>query len=861
MKKIRKQIITTKTIIPLLLISLALIFSFTMSTVSAQFMSPSPNSSVIYVNGSNGSDDNDGLSWETAKLSIKNATGTVNTNGTVRIANGTYTGADNTNININKNMNIIGESQTGTIINGTNTNWIFNIQSNVTLILQNLTLTNGNATTGGAILNQGNLTVNNCTFRDNSALSGGVIRNNQGNSTFNGCTFTGNTAQVGGAIYNLQEGTLIVKKCTFKNNIATHTLILTGGGAIYGSGNATIVNCNFINNTAIEYGGAINNGAGNWTINGCTFTGNTACNGSAIYNHAYIAVTDCTFNNNTASDCGGAICNNILAPVTRSLNVTHSTFIGNEATNGGAIFGARSLNLSFSSFLDNRATENGGAIYCSYNSTIISNNFINNTANGLGGVIFVQFGYAEINFNRIIGNSANEGNAIYSDNSFETFINAENNWWGSNEPVWNSLISGFTNPTNWVILTVTANPTTINNTQTSTITADFNHINGGDLVGGHIPDGPITLDIPWGSFTSSGITHSVTVDTIDGNITATFFANEGALSSLYNPISVNATADGYTTNDTESAYITINPAADISVNETFEDTNHNHITSANYQDTVVIHLNVTNNGPDMANWVVIDDIIPADIIPIESDDGYLNITSNSPVFGYVIYGSQRLTIYIGDIANGTSYDVWINVTNVGHNNSMITNTARLNTIETYPYDPNPDNNNSTDSYTANTSAYLYITITSNKNNPKVSETFIITYKLKNKGPDAAQNVTITIPLPQGFEIFNISGDGNWTYNANNNIITWTLTNVPAGDPYLYLSGNFLKAGSYVFSSSISSETYNINTEGVTPITIKAANEVKAASKTIGMQKTGLPIAGLILAILALFGGLATSKRK
>jgi len=34
-----------------------------------------------------------------------------------------------------------------------------------------------------------------------------------------------------------------------------------------------------------------------------------------------------------------------------------------------------------------------------------------------------------------------------------------------------------------------------------------------------------------------------------------------------------------------------------------------------------------------------------------------------------------------------------------------------------------------------------------------------------------------------------------------------------------------------------------------------------AGSTIGMQKTGIPIAGLILAILALIGGLASSKRK
>lgn len=48
----------------------------------------------------------------------------------------------------------------------------------------------------------------------------------------------------------------------------------------------------------------------------------------------------------------------------------------------------------------------------------------------------------------------------------------------------------------------------------------------------------------------------------------------------------------------------------------------------------------------------------------------------------------------------------------------------------------------------------------------------------------------------------------------------------------------------------------------TPDNKNISNTVNAATeKTVGMQKTGLPLAGLILAVLALFSGLATSKRK
>jgi hypothetical protein len=64
-------------------ISLAVIFSFGTGNVAAA----SPGDS-IYVNNSGGSDLNDGSSWLSAKQSIINATGTVNTNGTVNIADG-----------------------------------------------------------------------------------------------------------------------------------------------------------------------------------------------------------------------------------------------------------------------------------------------------------------------------------------------------------------------------------------------------------------------------------------------------------------------------------------------------------------------------------------------------------------------------------------------------------------------------------------------------------------------------------------------------------------------------------------------------------------------------------------------------
>ena len=78
----------------LVLIGLVFIFSYGVGNASAA------SGNTIYVNGSGGHDTNDGSSWSLAKQSIKNATDNVNVNGKVNIANGNYSGVNNTEINI-----------------------------------------------------------------------------------------------------------------------------------------------------------------------------------------------------------------------------------------------------------------------------------------------------------------------------------------------------------------------------------------------------------------------------------------------------------------------------------------------------------------------------------------------------------------------------------------------------------------------------------------------------------------------------------------------------------------------------------------------------------------------------------------
>ena len=340
--------------ISLLLIGVAVIFSFGINSSSA-VVTPS-----IYVS-THGNNNWDGqlATWNGTsgpKATIKNATGTIASGGTVHIASGTY---KENNININKNMNVRGENQKNTIINGTNTGPIFNIISGVKITLINLTLTNGTASNGGVIYNLGTLNVIDSTFTNNKATNGGAIYNDH-TLTVTGSTFTKNTASnCGGAIYNdytgKNTGTLTVSGTKFTGNNANY-----GGaiGAISHFGTLTLTGTTFTNNNA-TWGGAIYND-NVLTVKSSTFTGNTAKSGGAIYNEGIANVHFSRIVKNIAKSQGNAIYNDF-----GTANVSLNWWGSNEDPRG-FVYGS----VNVTPWLVLTVTSNPNTIPNSYNSTI-----------------------------------------------------------------------------------------------------------------------------------------------------------------------------------------------------------------------------------------------------------------------------------------------------------------------------------------------------------------------------------------------------------------------------------------------------------------------------------------------------------
>ena len=196
----------------------------------------------------------------------------------------------------------------------------------------------------------------------------------------NGHTIEGNVSRIFQINSNVQE--VKIYNLTFKNNyfpsITSYYSISVqdNGGAIFNLGQLYLENCTFIGNHANYNGGAIVNAKGcELIVNNCTFTNNSiaritdAYGGGAIMSRGKLIVLDSKFYGNFAK-FGGAICaynetvirnsyfeDNVATISGGALfnyfpNVCEahdSSFYGNQAQQGGALFAAMAINCSFSS--------------------------------------------------------------------------------------------------------------------------------------------------------------------------------------------------------------------------------------------------------------------------------------------------------------------------------------------------------------------------------------------------------------------------------------------------------------------------------------------------------------------------------
>ena len=323
--------------------------------------------------------------------------------------------ADFTNgITINKDIVIDGKGHT---IDAKNLGRIFSIGEGFTVTLTNATLINGKATEGGAIYNDGSLTLSDVKLSDNAADSyGGAVFNNGhlvvGNSVFDSNDIVNRgSASVdygGAAIYNWYDGVLTVSGSNFTNNIKNYKNGDRLVGAVATIGDATISDSYFVNNSG-RWGGAITTSgaliAGDdvntLTVSGSTFKENGGLYGAGIFVWGSdFTVSDCVFDKNTAFGKGNMTPNNNNGA---AIEVTDT----NKAIAG---------TIAGSNFTNNKAQYGGAIDICEGNIKITDSEFVNNSADVEGGAIDINTvnGNPEVSISdsKFINNSASYGGAI-----------------------------------------------------------------------------------------------------------------------------------------------------------------------------------------------------------------------------------------------------------------------------------------------------------------------------------------------------------------------------------------------------------------------------------------------------------------
>ena len=323
-------------------------------------------------------------------------------------------------------------------------------------IAQNIT----DATSGDTlILNPGTYTEHDITISKSIIISANTSYGHDAADTIISGSNTGRIFRVTSGV------TFAIENLTLQDGVAD------GGGALYVDGfSPTTI---FVNSSVIH-------------------SVNSASNGGAIYTNSdsatLLSISSSTFTDCSCGDNGGAI---YARGAGRTTIITSSVFSNcnsDGATNGGGAVYAELGTLTITDSTFSGCTGYmGGAILDMADSAITSSTFSGNSAS-YGGAIFAQDNPANLRFCRFNGNTASAAGQVIDAWNGGTSVDATDNWWGTNDdPA--GLVNAHngaaivTNP--WLVLNISATPSSMTTAQTSVIRANLTRNSAGiDTAGG-----------------------------------------------------------------------------------------------------------------------------------------------------------------------------------------------------------------------------------------------------------------------------------------------------------------------------------------------------------------------------------------
>jgi hypothetical protein len=194
---------------------------------------------------------------------------------------------------------------------------VLQVEAEAAVRVYGLTIRNGNPSgpyrSGGGIRNYGELALQNCAVRDNTAVYGAGILN-KGVLTLRACTVAGNRGLPmsaaehldatgctgsGGGIKNEPGGRLVLEECTISGNVS-----LRKGGGLFVSCESTVllVNCTISGNESRRTGGGIHI-RGDAELIHCTVAANRSHKqGGGVYNLGRLEMIGCIIAGNERID-------------------------------------------------------------------------------------------------------------------------------------------------------------------------------------------------------------------------------------------------------------------------------------------------------------------------------------------------------------------------------------------------------------------------------------------------------------------------------------------------------------------------------------------------------------------------------
>jgi uncharacterized repeat protein (TIGR01451 family) len=216
------------------------------------------------------------------------------------------------------------------------------------------------------------------------------------------------------------------------------------------------------------------------------------------------------------------------------------------------------------------------------------------------------------------------------------------------------------------------------------------------------------------------------------------------------------------------------PTADLSLSKTVDDP------TPNVDDVVTFTIQVSNDGPDAATGVSIQDVVPAGYSTIT------NISGGGTESGGTITWSG-LDVPVGANTVTLTFDATVEAPT--GTTDEYKNVVQVTASDQFDPDSTPNNNdpNEDDQDSASVTpqeADLSLVKTVSDETPNVGDVVTFTIQVSNDGPDAATGVSIQDVVPAGYSsISNISNGGS----ESGGTITWSGLDVPVGPNTLTLT--------------------------------------------------------------------------